>query len=75
MTPRRKTAAELYDLAFAQLDAANAQSRVEHAEIDARIAKLRLAAELERQGRQAEASKLIAQVEREQRRAGVDSTR
>ena len=70
MTPRRRTAAELYDVAFAQFEAAGAQSRVELAESDARVAELKLAAELERNGRQAEADRLIAQVEREQRRAG-----
>jgi hypothetical protein len=61
----------MYDVAFAAFDAAAAQSRVELAEVEARVAKLRLAAELERQGRQKEADRVLAEVEREQRRAGV----
>lgn len=72
MTPRRKSAADLYEIAFAQLDAARAQSRVEMAESEARVAKLKLAAELERNGRQKEADRLLAEVTRDQQRAGID---
>lgn len=72
MTPRRRSSAELYDVAFAALEAAGAQSRVELAESEARIAALKHAAELERIGRMGEAAKIIARVEREQRRAGAD---
>jgi hypothetical protein len=68
VTPRRKTASELYDVAFAALEAASAQSRVEHAESEARIARLKHAAELEKQGRYKEAEKIIRAVQREQDR-------
>lgn len=71
MTPRPKSATQLYDAAFAALDHANAVHRVEMAETEARIAKLKHAAELEKLGRQREANKLLAQVEREQRRLGI----
>jgi hypothetical protein len=71
MTPRRKSAAELYDLAFAALDAAGAQSRLELAESEARVARLKHAAELEKLGRQKEADRIIAAVAREQRRLDV----
>jgi hypothetical protein len=36
MTPRRRSAAQMYDVAFAALEAAGAQSRVELAESEAR---------------------------------------
>lgn len=72
MTPRRKSASELYDLAFAALEAAGAQSRLELLESEARIARLKHAAELEKLGRQREADRIIAAVAREQRRSGAD---
>ena len=71
MSPRQKSASELYDLAVAAFDHAHAVSRVEMAATDARIAKLKHAAELEKIGRPKEAARLIAQVEREQRRLGI----
>jgi hypothetical protein len=71
MTPRRKTANELYDLAFAQLEAAGAQSRIEAAESESRVARLKMAAELEKMGRQKEADVILRGVEREQKRLGA----
>lgn len=68
MTPRRKTAAQMYEVAFAALEAAAAQSRVEQAESEARLARLKMAAELERMGRAREAATVLRGVEREQER-------
>jgi hypothetical protein len=68
VTPRPKSAAQLYDVAFAGLEAARAQSRVELAASEARLAQLKHAAELERLGRHAEARRIITAVERDQRR-------
>jgi hypothetical protein len=70
VTARRRTAGELYDVAFAAFDAAGAQSRVELAESDARVARLKLAAELERNGRQGRppsSSKCLAPADNEYR--------
>jgi hypothetical protein len=69
----RKRSAQLYDEAFAAFEHAAATGRVEAAETDARIAKLKHAAELEKVGRQKDADRLIGQVERDQRRLGMRS--
>lgn len=64
----RRSAAQMYDEAFASLEAAAAQSRLEAAASEARVAQLKHAAELEKQGRAKEAARIIAAVEREQAR-------
>lgn len=68
MASRRKSAATLYDEGFAVLERARAESRVEHAASESRVARLKHAAELEGQGRMKEAEKIIAAVRREQER-------
>lgn len=68
MVRRPASAHELYGVAFAALEAAGAQSRVELAASEARIARLRHAAELEAIGRNSEADQIIAAVQREQER-------
>jgi hypothetical protein len=62
------TAKQLYDAAFAAFEAAAAQGRVELAASEARLARLKHAAELERQGRHEEAAPIIAAVKAEQER-------
>jgi hypothetical protein len=56
----------MFDAAFAGMEAARAQSRVEIAASDARVARLKHAAELERIGRHEEAEPIIAAVRAEQ---------
>jgi hypothetical protein len=59
----------MYDAAFAALEAAAAQSRVEQAASEVRVAQLKHAAVLEKQSCAKEAARIIAAVEREQARA------
>ena len=59
----------LFDAAMGMAEAAAAQSRVEIALSESRLAKLRAAAELEAAGRMEEAGKLLAEVRAEQERA------
>jgi hypothetical protein len=65
-----RSAAEQYEVAFAALEAAGAQSRVERMQSEARVARLKLAAELERQGRYDEAREITEQVRAEQNEIG-----
>jgi hypothetical protein len=66
VTPRLKTSSQLYEIAFAAMDVASKQARVEMAAAEARVAKLKLAAELEKVGRVKEAGRVLAEIEREQ---------
>lgn len=68
MTPRRKTSAELYDAAFAAMEVAQAESRLEAAASESRIARLKHAKELLALGAEREALSLVKGVEREQER-------
>jgi hypothetical protein len=58
--------AATFSAAFAMLDAAMLEARVERELSASRVAKLRAAAELERAGRIDEAAAIIAQVRAEQ---------
>lgn len=60
------TAKQMFDEATSLFEAALAQSRVERAASEARIARLRHAAELEKQGRYEEARPIIEAIRSEQ---------
>ena len=63
------TSAATFRAGLELLEAAMLESRVEHLLSDARIAKLKAAAELERAGRPDEAAEILASVRAEQEAA------
>ena len=69
VAPKVSESKRLFDAAMGMAEAAAAQGRVELALSEARVAKLRAAAELERAGRMEEAETLLAEVRAEQERA------
>jgi hypothetical protein len=60
------TSRELFDAALALHESARSQSRAELALSEARVARLKAVAELERAGRLDDAARLLAEVQAEQ---------
>jgi hypothetical protein len=67
-----KSSRELYDAALALHEAARLQGRAELALAEARVARLKAVAELERAGRNDEAARLLTEVEAEQQAIAHD---